>query len=343
MLRILNPRRLLAVPQFAALRHDDYRLTWSASMLSGAALSTFIVATAWMVLEASDSSTWVGVITFTGMLPFLLISPIAGLLGDADRRLFPNEAPLELSFPVGDETPDVLVPDDLLAESSTPLEPREADPLEAFTFVGTPDLLETASGAKVAASESSASVDLTPHTVVERASKPPPGTSEPAPKLDHAAQTVKRTIGQRKPRKERYAFIGHDYETRGRRRQLLEQLAERSEGTAKARLLVAAAEIAEATGDIDAARTAMEDARAADPKDLVILRWWRRDAVARGDWAEVAKLLEDEAELPLSPADREACLALLAEVRLTQLRDPAGAAEAATSSITAVKTSARCY
>ena len=111
-----------------------------------------------------------------------LLSPrLAGLLGDADRRLFPNEAPLELSFPVGDETPDVLVPDDLLAESSTPLEPREADPLEAFTFVGTPDLLETASGAKVAASESSASVDLTPHTVVERASKPPPGTSERPP------------------------------------------------------------------------------------------------------------------------------------------------------------------
>ena len=87
MLSIPNPRRLLLAPQLAALRHADYRLTWSASMLSGAALSTFIVATAWLVLEASDSSTWVGVITFAGMLPFLLVSPLAGLLGDTmDRK-----------------------------------------------------------------------------------------------------------------------------------------------------------------------------------------------------------------------------------------------------------------
>ncbi len=157
----------------------------------------------------------------------------------------------------------------------------------------------------------------------------PPGESEAPPKPDQGAATAKRTVGQRKPRKERYAFVGHDTDTQRRRRKLLEKLAEGAEGTPKARLLVAAAEIAEALGDIEDARAAMEQAREIDPSDLGILRWWRRDAVARGDWTEVANLLEEEARQPLSPADMDACLTLLAEVRLAQLNDPVGAAEAA--------------
>ena len=48
---------------------------------------TFIVASSWLVLDRSDSSAWVGVITFSSMLPFLLVSPIAGLMADRfDRR-----------------------------------------------------------------------------------------------------------------------------------------------------------------------------------------------------------------------------------------------------------------
>lgn len=113
------------------------------------------------------------------------LSPrLANLLREADRRLFADEPPIELSFPAGDEPPAALVPDELLAESGTPLEPREADPLEAFTFVGTPDLLDTASGNVAGARAEDESFELTPHTVVERASRPPgarpserPGTS----------------------------------------------------------------------------------------------------------------------------------------------------------------------
>ena len=48
---------------------------------------TFIVASAWLVLDRSDSSAWVGVITFASMLPFLIVSPIGGLMADRlDRR-----------------------------------------------------------------------------------------------------------------------------------------------------------------------------------------------------------------------------------------------------------------
>ena len=58
-----------------------------ANMYSGGAMWTFIVASAWMVLDRSDSSAWVGIITFASMLPFLVVSPIGGLMADRfDRR-----------------------------------------------------------------------------------------------------------------------------------------------------------------------------------------------------------------------------------------------------------------
>ena len=79
--------RLTRLPHFAALRHRDYRNTWLANMFSGGAMWTFIVASTWFVLNESDSSGWVGVVTFASMLPFLLVSPIGGLLADRfDRR-----------------------------------------------------------------------------------------------------------------------------------------------------------------------------------------------------------------------------------------------------------------
>ena len=80
-------RDIQNLPHFAALRHRDYRFIWTANMFSGSAMWTFVVAASWFVLERSDSSAWVGIITFAGMIPFLLVSPVAGLLADRlDRR-----------------------------------------------------------------------------------------------------------------------------------------------------------------------------------------------------------------------------------------------------------------
>ena len=86
-LKFPSPAGIAAIPHFAALRHRDYRSTWVANICSGAAMWTFIVASSWLVLEDSDSSGWVGVITFSSMLPFLLVSPVGGLMADRfDRR-----------------------------------------------------------------------------------------------------------------------------------------------------------------------------------------------------------------------------------------------------------------
>ena len=58
-----------------------------ANMCSGAAMWTFIVAVSWLILEKSDKSGDVGIVTFASMLPFLLVSPIAGLIADRlDRQ-----------------------------------------------------------------------------------------------------------------------------------------------------------------------------------------------------------------------------------------------------------------
>ena len=56
-------------------------------MFSGAAMWTFIVAGSWLVLERSNSSGWVGIITFASMIPYLVVSPVGGLMADwFDRR-----------------------------------------------------------------------------------------------------------------------------------------------------------------------------------------------------------------------------------------------------------------
>ena len=80
-------RELKNAPHIAALAHREYRKTWTANMFAGAAMWTFIVASSWFTLSYSDSSTWVGIITFASMIPFLVVSLPGGLMADRiDRR-----------------------------------------------------------------------------------------------------------------------------------------------------------------------------------------------------------------------------------------------------------------
>ncbi len=80
-------KNIIHLPHFSSLKIKDYRYTWAANMFSGAGMWTFIVAVSWFVLEHSNLSGWVGIITFASMIPFLIISPIGGLLADRmDRK-----------------------------------------------------------------------------------------------------------------------------------------------------------------------------------------------------------------------------------------------------------------
>ena len=72
---------------FAALAHKDFLTVWTAGMAASAAAWALIVARGWLVYEISDSSLWVGVVTFAAMIPRVLVTPFTGYLSDRfDRR-----------------------------------------------------------------------------------------------------------------------------------------------------------------------------------------------------------------------------------------------------------------
>lgn len=157
------------------------------------------------------------------------------------------------------------------------------------------------------------------------ASRTPPRSE--APRADRGAATALRTVRSRKPRTEHFALVGRSPDAARARGALLLDLAGRAHGPARARLLAAAAELAEALGDD--ASDLWTQVREADPTDLAALRALRRAAAQRGDWPEVAALLESELALPLEAEERGLTSAWLAEVRLVALGDPRGARDAA--------------
>ena len=85
--RLTSMVTLPNLPHLAALQSRDYRYTWGANALGGASMWTFLVASQWFVQEGSDSSGLVGLFTFASMIPFLIVSPLGGLLADqVDRK-----------------------------------------------------------------------------------------------------------------------------------------------------------------------------------------------------------------------------------------------------------------
>ena len=69
-----------------ALSYHDYRAIWTANMSAAAASWALIVARGWLVYEISDSSLWVGVVTFAAMIPRMLVTPFTGYLSDRFNR-----------------------------------------------------------------------------------------------------------------------------------------------------------------------------------------------------------------------------------------------------------------
>ena len=71
---------------FSALEHSDFRIVWTAGMAASAAAWALIVARGWLVYEISDSSLWVGVVTFAAMIPRMIVTPFTGYLSDRFNR-----------------------------------------------------------------------------------------------------------------------------------------------------------------------------------------------------------------------------------------------------------------
>ena len=81
MLATVRQRFLLA------LQYRDYRTLWTANVCAGAAAWALIVARGWLAFDTTESSLWVGVVTFMAMAPRFFVTPFIGYLADRfDRR-----------------------------------------------------------------------------------------------------------------------------------------------------------------------------------------------------------------------------------------------------------------
>lgn len=157
--------------------------------------------------------------------------------------------------------------------------------------------------------------------------------SRPPDPEDAGAQAAQRTMFQHVSRHDALPLVGDSLETRERRITLLETLAERAVGSARARLLTSAAELREQLGDASGAMLRYQEALAADARDVVVLRAIRQHAIRLRDWAAAATCLEKEAGLDLGVFERAAALRLRATILLYMLDEPAAAEQAATHAV----------
>lgn len=66
--------------------YPDFRRFWAGCMLATIAYHMQGIVLAWEMLLATDSAFWVGLVAFAYGLPFLVLSPITGVLADRLRR-----------------------------------------------------------------------------------------------------------------------------------------------------------------------------------------------------------------------------------------------------------------
>ncbi len=72
---------------FRALAHRNFRLFWAGAFLSNAGTWMQTVAQSWLVLQLTDSGTWLGVDTFVATAPGLALTLVGGVIADKlDRK-----------------------------------------------------------------------------------------------------------------------------------------------------------------------------------------------------------------------------------------------------------------
>src|SRR2546423_4265090 len=72
---------------FRALSHRNFRLFWTGAFLSNAGTWMQSVAQAWLVLQLTNSGTWLGVDNFMATAPGLMLTLVGGVIADfVDRK-----------------------------------------------------------------------------------------------------------------------------------------------------------------------------------------------------------------------------------------------------------------
>ena len=71
---------------FSSLKYPDFQKIWLAGLFAGSSHWALIVIRGWVVYEISESSMLVGLVTFSAMIPMILVTPLIGYLADKFQR-----------------------------------------------------------------------------------------------------------------------------------------------------------------------------------------------------------------------------------------------------------------
>ncbi len=81
-----QPRRRLLPSTFAALRHRNFRLLWSGTLISHSGDWMDQVALNWLVLQMTDSAFYLGLVNFCRAIPILVFTLLGGAAADRVER-----------------------------------------------------------------------------------------------------------------------------------------------------------------------------------------------------------------------------------------------------------------
>ncbi|MBK8172065.1 MAG: hypothetical protein IPK60_17210 [Sandaracinaceae bacterium] len=128
--------------------------------------------------------------------PIADLSPrLRALFEEADRRVFPSSAPLDITFPASDESPDDLVPAELLDHVVNALDMPEEDALESLTFVGSSPVMSS----EVTSGKSSATKRRSQFPTDAESRAPDFGSLPPRVETDGAAVARERRVRRAVP------------------------------------------------------------------------------------------------------------------------------------------------
>jgi MFS family permease len=83
---IVNPQSAIGGGMFSALRHPNYRTFWIGAGFANIGSWIHVVAQNWLVLSLTGSPFMLGLISFAGNLPLLLLSLLGGVIADRNSR-----------------------------------------------------------------------------------------------------------------------------------------------------------------------------------------------------------------------------------------------------------------
>ena len=80
-----TPKELAAGP-FAAFRYTSYRLFWIGNAFSNIGIWALMAGRLWLMYQLTDSPLMLGLVTFSGLGPILLLSMWGGVVADGSTE-----------------------------------------------------------------------------------------------------------------------------------------------------------------------------------------------------------------------------------------------------------------